>query len=74
MKGIFNGLFRIFRRFECKDMTQMNEYMQAVTMIANTTRIWENRGHTPDELFEMEKHHLKPLPTTPFSVIVAEKW
>ena len=49
-------------RFEIKDMKQLNEYVQAITMIANTTRIWENRGHTPDELFQMEKHHLKPLP------------
>jgi hypothetical protein len=64
------GIVRNFlARFDFKDMNQMNEYVQAVSMIANSTRIWENRGHTPDELFQMEKQHLKPLSSTPFSVI-----
>lgn len=39
--------------FEIKDMKQLNEYIHALTMIANTTRIWENRGHTPSELAQM---------------------
>ncbi|SES37083.1 plasmid pRiA4b ORF-3 family protein [Psychrobacillus sp. OK032] len=56
-------------RFEMKDMTQLNEYVQEINMIANTTRIWENRGHTPDELFQMEKHYLKPLPVPSLNVI-----
>jgi len=65
-----NGIVQAFLgRFECKDTKQMNEYVQALSLIANNTRIWENRGHTPHELFELEKHHLKPLPGTPFSVI-----
>ncbi len=55
--------------FEFKDMKQLNEYVQAISMIANTTRLWENRGHTSDELFRMERHHLKPIPVTPFNVI-----
>ena len=66
----FQGVVQNFLgRFKCKDMKQMNEYMQVITMIANTTRIWENRGHTPHELAQMGKHHLMPLPSTPFSVI-----
>ena len=70
----FQGVVREFLgRFEFKDMKQLNEYMHAITMIANTTRIWENRGHTPDELAQMEKHHLMPLPSTPFSVIEGGK-
>lgn len=58
-------------RFEMKDMKLLNEYVQVISMIANTTRIWENRGHTPDELSQRERRHLQPLPTTsaPFSVI-----
>ncbi|MFJ8065005.1 SEC-C metal-binding domain-containing protein [Psychrobacillus sp. NPDC096426] len=58
-------------RFEIKDIKHLNEYVQAISMIANTTRTWENRGHTPDELFQMERHHLNPLPTAavPFNVI-----
>ncbi|MFF2754747.1 hypothetical protein ACFVR1_13485 [Psychrobacillus sp. NPDC058041] len=38
------------RRFEFKDMKKLNEYVPVITMIANTTRVWENRGHTPEEL------------------------
>jgi Plasmid pRiA4b ORF-3-like protein/SEC-C motif len=70
----FQGVVRDFlARFDFKDMKQLNEYANAITMIANSTRIWENRGHTPDELFGMEKHHLKPLPSTPYSVIEGGK-
>lgn len=58
--------------FEMKDMKQINEYVQAIIMIANTTRTWENRGHTPDELFQMEGHHLKPLPTAPVPLNVID--
>ncbi|WP_419960016.1 IS1096 element passenger TnpR family protein [Psychrobacillus sp. BM2] len=54
-------------RFEFIDMKQANEYMQAVMKIANTTRLWENRGHTPDELLQMVSPNLKPL--TPLQVI-----
>ncbi|TQR21839.1 plasmid pRiA4b ORF-3 family protein [Psychrobacillus vulpis] len=60
-------------RFDVKDMKQLTEYVGAITMIANTTRVWENRGHTPTELAQMEKHHLKPLPTAPFNVIEGGK-
>lgn len=70
----FQGVVRDFLgRFECKDMKQMNEYMHVITMIANSTRIWENRGHTPHELAQMGKRHLMPLPSTPFSVIEGGK-
>ncbi|WP_203363642.1 plasmid pRiA4b ORF-3 family protein [Bacillus sp. REN10] len=53
---------QFLQRFEFKDMKQLNEYVRVITAIANTTRIWENRGHTPKELAEMEKHYLIPLP------------
>ena len=70
MDSDINGVVQaFFGRFECKDAKQMNEYVQAISLIANNTRIWENRGHTPHELFEMETHHLKPMPNKPFSVI-----
>ena len=49
------------KRFKMKDMQQMNEYAYMITMIANTTRIWENRGHTPSELFDLEKLHLQSI-------------
>ena len=47
-------------RFEFRDIKQVNEYMQVVIKIANTTRLWENRGHTPDELSQMESPNLQP--------------
>ncbi len=52
---------QFFRRFAMKDLIQMNEYAYIISMIANTTRIWENRGHTPSELSAMEKVHLKAI-------------
>lgn len=60
-------------RFDFKDMQQLNEYVQAISMIANTTRLWENRGHTPDELFQMQQHHLQPLPVAQFNVTEGSK-
>lgn len=41
--------------------------------LANNTRIWENNGHTPNEIFEKyEKPHLRPLPDKPFELDGAE--
>ena len=51
--------------FESKE--QLNEVMQLVMNLANSTRIWENNGHTPSEIFEKyEKPLLRPLPKEPF--------
>ena len=33
---------------------QLNVYVQKLMDIVNTTRLWENRGHTATELFEMQ--------------------
>ncbi|MFJ7933262.1 SEC-C metal-binding domain-containing protein [Sporosarcina sp. NPDC096371] len=66
----FQSVLREFlARFDWKDRTQLNLYGQVVTVIANTTRIWENRGHTPHELFEMEKSHVMPQPNAPINAI-----
>jgi len=47
---------------------QLNEVLQLVMDLKNNTRIWENNGHTPQEIFEKyEKPHLKPLPEEPFN-------
>lgn len=37
-------------RFEIEDMKEANEYLSLFMKVVNTTRIWENRGHTPEEL------------------------
>jgi Plasmid pRiA4b ORF-3-like protein/SEC-C motif len=62
-----------FGRFECKDEKQLNEYAQALFMISNSTRIWENRGHTPSELGQLARPHQQPLPTIPFQMIEGGK-
>lgn len=60
-------------QYPLKSVEQLNHYIQAVTHIGNTTRIWENRGHTPNELFQYEKTFLNPLPATPFSPVKAAR-
>jgi len=50
-----------------KDEKQVNEVMQLVMQLSNNIRIWENNGHTPNEIFEkFEKPNLRPLPDKPF--------
>ena len=35
--------------------------------LSNNVRLWENNGHTPQEIFEkIEKPNLRPLPDKPF--------
>ena len=46
------------------DLDQANECLRLITNVANTTRLWENNGHTPREIVEKyERQHLRPLPT-----------
>jgi hypothetical protein len=56
-------IFEVFntRGVDFKSEKQVNEVMQLVVELANNTRIWENNGHTPNEIFEKyEKPHLRP--------------
>ncbi len=55
------------RGISFKDMNQANEVIQLVMELSNNIRIWENNGHTPNEIFEkFEKTNLRPLPDKPF--------
>jgi hypothetical protein len=59
------SIFDTFNEFNInfKDIDQANEVIQLVTELSNNTRIWENNGYTPHEIFETyEKPNLKPLP------------
>lgn len=48
---------------EYKNDEEISQVVQLVTDLFNNVRLWENRGHTPDELHQrFEKPHLKPLP------------
>jgi uncharacterized protein YchJ len=62
-------VFELFNTFEVnfKDEKQVNEVMQLVMELSNNVRLWENNGHTPQEIFEkFEKPNLRPLPDKPF--------
>lgn len=56
-------------RFEFENIKQINEYMQVMTKIANTTRLWENRGHTPEELSGMRYKQVVSSPTPQLQVL-----
>lgn len=48
-----------------ENQAQMSELLDLIMALANNTRIWENNGHTPNELSELEKKTLRPLPKPP---------
>lgn len=55
------------RGISFKSESQVMELMPLVMELSNNTRIWDNRGHTPSEIFEkFEKPNLKPLPNGEF--------
>ncbi len=63
-------VFDYFNTFEVdfKDEKQVNEVLQLVMELSNNVRLWENNGHTPNEIFEeFEKPNLRPLPDKPFN-------
>jgi len=69
MGSDFNYIFNEFTRkgLSFKDTNQINEIMQLIMDLSNNIRIWENNGHTPQEIFEQfEKPKLRPLPEEPF--------
>lgn len=49
------------------------EFVQQLTaevvQLSNNTRLWVLKGHTPAEVFQEEKQHLRPLPAMPFSAV-----
>lgn len=70
VEGNVNEILREFLgRFEFNDLQQANNYIQVITNVANTTRIWENRGHTPNELSKNQNQQVGSLTATPLKVI-----
>ncbi|MEA3424159.1 MAG: SEC-C metal-binding domain-containing protein [Bacillota bacterium] len=62
-------VFDMFNTFEVnfKDEKQVNEVLQLVMELSNNVRLWENNGHTANEIFEkFEKPNLRPLPDKSF--------
>jgi hypothetical protein len=57
MQAIFDSFNKM--KISFKDMNQTNEVMQLIMDLSNNIRIWENNGHTPNEIFEkFEKPNL----------------
>ena len=59
------NIFDVFnnRNINFESEGQVSEVMQLIMDFANNTRLWENNGHTPNEIFEKhEKPNLRPLP------------
>lgn len=54
---------------EFKDINEANELVGYVSEINNNLRLWELKGHTPNELLKIEKPNLIPLPKTNLTVI-----
>ena len=56
------------RNISFKSQSQIMEFIPLIMELANNTRIWENRGHTPNEIFsQVEQAYLGPLPEGKFS-------
>lgn len=52
---------------ELPNVKILNQLIEAISKLSNHTRIWENNGFTPNEIFErMEKDSLSSLPAEPF--------
>nr|WP_240628611.1 SEC-C metal-binding domain-containing protein [Bacillus salacetis] len=48
---------------EFDNLETVQEVMGRVVNVMNHTRQWNLKGHTPGELFQEEKDHLRPLPS-----------
>ncbi len=61
--------FLSFKKLNFTAEKDFNKFLELLVDLANNTRIWENNGHTPAELFEeYEKEDLMPLPEKDFVV------
>jgi len=60
LKEIFE--YFTFENISFKNQKEVEKLIEIIAKLANNTRIWENNGFTPREIYE--KHHLKPLPKT----------
>lgn len=54
---------------EFKDIDEANELVGYVAELNNNLRLWELKGHTPNELRKIEKLNLSPLPKSNITVI-----
>lgn len=71
---VFSAAVREFiEQFDFKNLVQVNDYIQLIQDVANTSRIWENRGHTAFELRAMSATQLRqPLESEPAQAAVKQ--
>ncbi|WP_017754090.1 SEC-C metal-binding domain-containing protein [Calidifontibacillus oryziterrae] len=63
-----NDIFQYLgERFEFDSMDTAQALLDKVVYLMNNTREWFLKGYTSTELFEEEKKHLQPLPTSKFN-------
>ncbi|MDF9409965.1 MAG: hypothetical protein A4E52_01007 [Pelotomaculum sp. PtaB.Bin013] len=53
---------------EFPSFDMVRELTAKLTELCNHTRMWILKGHTPNELSQEEKKHLKPMPAEPFKL------
>ncbi len=57
------------RGYRFKGMDDLNDFARLVMDAHNNTRMYDNNGFTPHEIFEkFERPNLRPLPKEPFSI------
>lgn len=58
------AILRLFDDYDIKfTARQLTELMPLITAVSNSTRLWSNNGHTPNEIFDLfERDKLLPLP------------
>lgn len=62
-----NGVIEFLQtQLEFPSFESVQELTEHVVNLSNNTRQWILKGHTPDELFAVEKEFLKPLPSSPY--------
>lgn len=55
-------------QLEFPSFEMVQELTAKLMELNNHTRMWILKGHAPNELFQEEKKHLKPLPAEPFKL------
>ncbi|ADQ14023.1 YecA family protein [Halanaerobium hydrogeniformans] len=49
-------------QYSFKSEEQTDEFLRQLNELHNNTRMWILKGHSPADIFEEERKHLKPLP------------
>ena len=53
---------------EFTDMDHLQQLLKVLMVLVNKTRLWELKGHSPEDLYAEEQKYLNPLPQHPMQV------